>query len=186
MEVTRHDAAAWGEDQLAAHLEAESLRPFDLERGPLVRAALYSRSKTEHVLLLSMHHIVTDFWSLGVLLDELGALYGTAQLPAPPPGYAEFALWQEQRLAGPEGEALWAYWRERLAGELPVLDLPTDRPRPRVQGTDGRAHRRSLAGPLAGEVRRTAREAGTTPFVVLLAAFEALLHRYTGQPELLL
>jgi amino acid adenylation domain-containing protein len=192
MEVATHDAAAWGEDQLAAHLEAESVRPFDLERGPLARAALYARGADDHVLLLTMHHIVTDFWSLGVLLDELAALYTArragqpARLPAPPPAYAEFALWQERELAGPAGEALWAYWRERLAGELPVLDLPTDRPRPRVQGTTGRAHQLSLAAPLAGEVRRLAREGGTTPFVVLLAAFEALLHRYTGQPEILL
>jgi amino acid adenylation domain-containing protein len=192
LEVATHDAAAWGEDQLAAHLEAESVRPFDLERGPLVRVALYSRSTDDHVLLLTMHHIVTDFWSLGVMLDELAALYPAcraghfARLPAAPPAYAEFALWQERELAGPAGEALWAYWRDRLASGPPVLELPTDRPRPRVQGTTGRAHRLSLAAPLAGEVRRLAREGGTTPFVVLLAAFEALLHRYTGLPELLL
>ncbi|PYQ61977.1 MAG: non-ribosomal peptide synthetase, partial [Acidobacteria bacterium] len=196
MEVANHDAAAWGEDQLAAHLEAESVRPFDLAKGPLARAALYRRGADDHVLLLTMHHIVTDFWSLGVLLEELAVLYAArssensagqpARLPAAPPTYAEFALWQERELAGPAGEALWAYWRERLAGELPVLDLPTDRPRPRVQGTTGRAHRLPLAAPLAGEVRRLAREGGTTPFVVLLAAFEALLHRYTGQPDILL
>jgi amino acid adenylation domain-containing protein len=192
MEVATHDAAAWGEDKLAAHLEAESVRPFDLERGPLVRVALYSRSTDDHVLLLTTHHIVTDFWSLGVMLDELAVLYVArraghpARLPAAPPTYAEFALWQERELAGPAGDALWAYWRERLAGELPVLDLSTDRPRPRVQGTTGRAHRLPLAKPLADEVRRLARQGGTTPFVVLLAAFEALLHRYTSQPELML
>jgi amino acid adenylation domain-containing protein len=192
LEVATHDAASWGEDQLAAHLESESVRPFDLERGPLARVALYSRSAAEHVLLLTMHHIVTDFWSLGVLLDELAALYAArragqpTRLPEAPPTYAEWARRQERELAGPVGEALWSYWRERLAGELPVLDLPTDRPRPLVQGNAGRAHRHPLAEPLAGCVRRLAREAGTTPFVVLLATFEALLHRYSGQPELLL
>jgi amino acid adenylation domain-containing protein len=192
LEVATHDAETWGEDQLAAHLEAESVRPFDLQRGPLARVALYTRSASEHVLLLTMHHIVTDFWSLGVMLDELAALYAArcaghpAELPAPPPAYAEWARWQERELAGAAGEALWGYWRERLGGELPVLDLPTDRPRPLVQGTAGRAHRHPLAEGVAGEVRRLARTAGTTPFVVLLAAFEALLHRYSGQPELLL
>jgi amino acid adenylation domain-containing protein len=192
MEVGTHAAAAWGEDQLAAHLEEESVRPFDLERGPLLRVALYARATDDHVLLLTMHHIVTDFWSLGVMLDELGALYAArraghpARLPPPAPPYAELARWQERELAGAAGEALWDWWRERLAGELPVLDLPTDRPRPRVQGTAGRAHRLQLGEPLASEVRRLAREAGTTRFVVLLAAFEALLHRYSGQPELLL
>ncbi len=195
LEVATHDAESWGEDQLAAHLEAESVRPFDLERGPLARVALYSRSVSEHgehVLLLTMHHIVTDFWSLGVMLDELAALYAArcaghaAELPAPPPAYAEWARRQERELAGAAGEALWSYWRQRLGGELPVLDLPTDRPRPLVQETAGRAHRHPLAAGLAGEVRGLARTAGTTPFVVLLAAFEALLHRYSGQPELLL
>jgi amino acid adenylation domain-containing protein len=192
LEVATHDASSWSEDELAAHLAAESVRPFGLEHGPLARAGLYARSAADHVLLLTMHHIVTDFWSLGVLLDELAALYAAqrtglpAQLPAAPPAYADFALWQERELAGPAGEALWDFWRERLAGELPALDLPTDRPRPRVQGTSGRAYRRPLAAPLTGEVRRQAREAGATPFVVLLAAFEALLYRYTGQPETLL
>jgi amino acid adenylation domain-containing protein len=192
LEVATHDAETWGEDQLAAHLEAESVRPFDLARGPLARVALYTRSASEHVLLLTMHHIVTDFWSLGVMLDELAALYAghaaghVPTLPAPPPAYAEWACRQERELAGAAGEALWGYWRERLGGELPVLDLPTDRPRPPVQGTAGRAHRHPLAEGVAGEVRGMARSAGTTPFVVLLAAFEALLHRWSGQPELLL
>jgi amino acid adenylation domain-containing protein len=192
LEIAAHDAVSWSEEQLAAHLAAESVRPFDLERGPLVRVRLYTRSATEHLLLLSMHHIVTDFWSLGVLLDELATLYLALRagrpplLPPAPAPYSAFARWQERELAGPAGAALWDYWRERLAGELPVVDLPADRPRPRVQTTAGRAHRRTLAAPLGGGVHRLAREAGATPFVVLLAAFEALLHRYTGAPDLLL
>jgi amino acid adenylation domain-containing protein len=192
LEVATHDAATWGEDQLAAHLDAESLRPFDLERGPLARVVFYSRSPIDHVLLLTMHHIVTDFWSLGVLLDELAELYGAhcagraAQLPPAPPSYADWSLWQERELAGPAGEAQWSYWSTHLAGELPVLELPTDRPRPLVQGTAGRAHKKHLAEPLTAEVRRLARESGTTPFVILLAAFEALLHRVSGQAEMLL
>ncbi|HEV7508303.1 MAG TPA: amino acid adenylation domain-containing protein [Thermoanaerobaculia bacterium] len=192
LEIGTHDASTWGEDQLAAHLDAESQRPFDLERGPLARVVFYSRSPIDHVLLLTMHHIVTDFWSLGVLLDELAELYGAhcagraAQLPPVPPTYADWTLWQERELAGPAGSAHWAYWHEHLAGELPVLELHTDRPRPLVQGTAGRAHKKHLAEPLTAEVRRLARNAGTTPFVILLAAFEALLHRYSGQAEMLL
>ncbi len=188
MEVAAYDVSSWSDGEIAAHLDSASVRPFDLEQGPLVRVGLYARSADDHVLLLTMHHIVTDFWSLGVLLDELAMLYAgrSASLPAAPPPYADFALRQDRELAGPAGEALWTWWSGHLAGELPVLDLPTDQPRPRVQGTSGRAHRRPLARPLTGEVHRLALEAGTTPFVTLLAAFEASLARHSGQSELVL
>ena len=188
--VSVHDGAAWSEAELADRLAWDSSRPFDLAHGPLLRLSLYARPGSEWVLLLAMHHIVTDFWSLAVLLDELAALYaarrasGPPRLPAAAPGYAEFALWQESMLAGSAGETLWAWWRERLAGELPVLDLPSDRPRPPVSTTAGSAVRRALAGPLAGAVHRQARAAGATPFAVLLAAFAALLHRYCGETDL--
>src|SRR5262249_32629963 len=127
-----------------------------------------------------------------VLLDELGQLYAArragrpAALPPPPPSYADFTLRQERELAGPEGESLWDYWRERLRGDLPVLDLPADRPRPRVQTTAGSVSRRALGAPLAGAVRERAQAAATTPFVVAYAAFAALLHRYTGEADVLL
>jgi amino acid adenylation domain-containing protein len=192
IELVMLDAAAWTADELTARLAAEGARAFDLERGPLVRLGLYRVAADEHVLLLCQHHIVTDFWSLGVMLDELGALYaarrqgGAPRLPPPPPSYAAWTRRQERELAGAAGEALWDYWRHRLAGDLPVFDLPGDRPRPRLLSTAGGAHRAPLAAPLAAAVRQRAREAGTTPFVVLLAAFEALLHRHSGQSELLL
>ncbi len=192
LEVATHDAGGWSEAALLAHLGAEGARPFDLERGPLMRLGLYTRAADESVLLLSLHHIVTDFWSLGVMLDELAELYAarregrSPRLPPAPPAYAEFALRQEAELAGAAGEALWEHWRERLGGDLPLLELPCDRPRPRVQTTAGGAHRRALAAPLGGGVCQLAQAAGATPFVVLLAAFEALLHRYSGQSDLLL
>jgi amino acid adenylation domain-containing protein len=192
LEVATHDASAWSEDELASRLDAESARPFDLARGPLARLGLYRRSADDHVLLLTLHHIVTDFWSLGVLLDELPALYEahrsglSPRLPAPPPPYSEWTLRQERELAGPAGEALWDWWRERLAGELPVLDLRTDRPRPLVQTAVGQVHRRALAETLTGDVHRLAQGVGTTPFVVLLAVFEALLERHSGQEQMLL
>jgi amino acid adenylation domain-containing protein len=190
--VSTHDAAGWSEEELLAHLEAESVRPFDLERGPLLRLALYHRAADDHLLLLNLHHIVTDFWSLGVMLDELAALYAAlgegrpARLPPAPPAYAQLALRQERELGGAAGAALWQYWHERLGGELPVLELPCDRPRPRVQTTAGGTCRRVLAEPLAAGVRQLAQVSGATPFVVLLAAFEALLQRYSGQSDLLL
>ncbi len=127
------DAQGWNDHRLVDFLAAEGRRPFDLEHGPLMRVVLLTRSALEHVLLLSMHHIVTDFWSLGLLLDDLALLYPAlkggekAVLPALPShglSFTDYVSWQEQMLGGaPLGEQLWDYWRTRLAGELPVLDL---------------------------------------------------------------
>ena len=185
------DAQGWSDHRLAESLAAEARRPFDLENGPLLRVVLLTRGALEHVLLLSLHHVITDFWSLGVLLDDLALLYPALKagerLELPPPGllYTDFVRWQEEMLAGPEGERLWDYWRSRLAGELPVLDLHTDRPRPRVQTHEGAAHQVHLSPHLSGRLRELGRGHGATPFVTLLAAFEALLHRYTGQEDFL-
>ena len=118
-------------DELNARLVEEAYRPFDLEQGPLLRATLFARSNAERILLLVVHHIVIDFWSLAVLLNELDILYPAAlageeaALPALDAQYADYVRWQAAMLAGPEGERLWAYWREQLAGPLPVLELPT-------------------------------------------------------------
>ncbi|HEX6199661.1 MAG TPA: condensation domain-containing protein, partial [Thermoanaerobaculia bacterium] len=186
------DARGWSEATLAERLRVEARRPFDLEAGPLFRVLLFHRSGLERVLLLVMHHAVTDFWSLGVLLDELGAAYpalaaGRApELPPPPAPYGELVRWQEALLASPRGEALEAFWLRRLAGELPVLELRTDRPRPRVQTYEGGAVPLRLDARCTGSLHALGRRAGATPFMVLAAAFEALLSRYTGQDDLLL
>ena len=117
-------------------LVEEAHRPFDLEQGPLLRVSVFKRSAQEHFLLLVVHHIVIDFWSLAMLLTELGTLYPAetaGRRPLLPPldlQYADYVRWQAEMLAGAEGERLWAYWQKQLAGQLPVLDLPTDRPRP--------------------------------------------------------
>jgi len=185
------DAQGWSDHRLAEYLAVEGRRPFDLEHGPLMRVVLLTRTAVEHVLLLSMHHIVTDFWSLGLLLDDLALLYPAlkdgerAALPSPGLSYAEYVRWQEEMLDGAPGEKLWDYWRSRLAGELPVLDLHTDRPRPRVQTYEGAAVQIHLPADLSARVKALGRERETTPFVTLLAAFETLLHRYTGQEDLL-
>ena len=185
------DAQGWSDHRLIDYLAAEGRRPFDLERGPLLRVVLLTRSALEHVLLLSMHHIITDFWSLGLLLDDLAVLYPALRhgraVALPPPGlsYVDSVRWQEEMLAGARGERLWGYWWDRLAGELPVLDLHTDRPRPRVQTYEGAAVQTHLSPYLSARVKALGREREATPFITLLAAFETLLHRYTRQEDLL-
>jgi amino acid adenylation domain-containing protein len=185
------DAQGWSDHRLAEYLAAEGHRPFDLEHGPLMRVVLVTRTALEHVLLLAMHHVVTDFWSLGLLLDDLALLYPALRAgerrELPPSGllYTDYVHWQEAMLAGPEGERLWEHWRSRLGGELPVLDLHTDRPRPRVQTHVGAALQIHLSPHLSGRLKEMGREHGATPFVTLLAAFEVLLHRYTGQEDFL-
>jgi amino acid adenylation domain-containing protein/non-ribosomal peptide synthase protein (TIGR01720 family) len=171
------------------HASAEAQRPFDLAQGPLFRAGLLRLSATEHVLLLSMHHSVTDGWSLGVLLRELAVLYPAfcagrpSPLPPLPLQYADYAVWQRQWLQGDVLERQLAYWKDRLAG-LPVLNLPTDRPRPAAQRFHGAAQQFLLSPRLAEGVQALARHEGITPFMVLLAAFQVLLGRYSGQDDI--
>ena len=134
-EIDIEDAANWSEAALRNRLQVEASTSFDLENGPLLRALLFRRSSRECVCLLSAHHIIVDFWSLAVLLRELALLYEAeveghpATLPAIR-SYSDYVRRETTMLAGPEGERLRTYWLQQLAGELPVLDLPTDRARP--------------------------------------------------------
>ncbi|HET9228812.1 MAG TPA: amino acid adenylation domain-containing protein, partial [Thermoanaerobaculia bacterium] len=159
-------------------LEEEAWRPFDLEKGPVMRVRLFPGG----MLLLAVHHIAADFWSLGLMLESLSSL---GSLSSFPPSYAAWARWQHEMLAGPEGERLWAGWREALAGAPTVLDLPADRPRPPVPTHRGGSHPFSLGPELSGQVRSLASASGTTLYAFLLAAFQALLHRHTGREDLL-
>ncbi|MFC5288833.1 non-ribosomal peptide synthase/polyketide synthase [Actinokineospora guangxiensis] len=156
--------------------------PFDLAEGPLIRARLLRLSAEEHVLLLTLHHAVTDGWSMGVLLEDLRALYSGEELPPLPVQYADYALWQRARLDGAEMARGLEYWRGRLA-ELPVLELPTDRPRPAVRTANGAVRAFEVPRPVADGLRRLAAERDATLFVVLVAAAQALLHRWTGQRD---
>ncbi|HSK79061.1 MAG TPA: non-ribosomal peptide synthase/polyketide synthase, partial [Thermoanaerobaculia bacterium] len=166
----------------AARLEAEEgLLPFDLARGPLLRARLLLLGE-ETALLLTVHHIVADGWSLGLLTRELGAAYRGLALPELPVQYADYAVWQRSWLSGAVLDAQIAYWRERLA-DPPVLDLPTDRPRPAVQTWRGAGVPHTLAPELTGSLSALARREGATLFMVLLAAFQALLARLSGQDD---
>ena len=180
-----------GRDELDGVLSAEFARPFDLRRGPLVRALLVrvaGGDEGEHVLLLSLHHIVVDGWSLGVLTEELAALYRPAPgeahavLPMAPVQYADFAVWQRERLSGEVLAGQLDHWTGRLAGVAP-LDLPTDRPRPPVRTSAGATHTFTVGAGLTARLRELSRAADTTLFTTLVAACQVLLARYAGQQD---
>ncbi|HEY2736987.1 MAG TPA: condensation domain-containing protein, partial [Thermoanaerobaculia bacterium] len=164
---------------------AEAARPFDLETGPVLRVTLLRLGPERHIELLTVHHIVADGWSLGVLAREVAALYGGEQLPALPLQVTDFAIWQRRWLASGALERLLTWWTERLAGAPTVLELPADHPRPAVRTARGTRVESLLPETLAGALRGLARQQGTTLFLVLLAGFEALLLRHTGQDDLL-
>lgn len=185
------DAANWSDAQLDSLLTTEAHRPFDLENDIPIRLLVASVSSTEHVMLLVMHHVAMDLWSLGVMLEELRVLYDAARKGvAPPPAksqttYADFVGKQANMLAGPEGKKIAAYWEQQLAGELPVLNLSTDHPRPPVQTYNGASHAFDIDDDLAEGIRQFAKTEGVTPFMVVLAAYQVMLHRYTGQEDIL-
>ncbi len=188
----QEDASRWTEKDLHARMAEEARRPFNLSDGPLMRVNIFTRSHSEQIVLLTLHHIIADFWSLAVLINELGILYeaehaGTALKLAPLPlQYTGYVRWQANMLAGPEGEKLWAYWQERLSGELPVLNLPTDRPRPPVQTYRGASYPFRLNAETNRKLKALGREHGATLYMTLLAAFQVLLHRYTAQEDILI
>ena len=185
------DASTWRGDELQTRLVEETQRRFDLERGPVMRVSLFTRSAQEHILLLVIHHIVVDFWSLAVILNELGVLYPAekdgrpAALPSLDLQYTDFVRWQTAMLASPAGERLWDYWKKQLAGPLPVLNLPTDRPRPPIQMFRGAQHDFTLNDELARRLRALAKVEGATLYMVLLAAFELMLYYHSGQEDIL-
>ncbi|WP_460203568.1 amino acid adenylation domain-containing protein [Scytonema sp. NUACC21] len=168
----------------------EAQRPFDLSNGPLLRATLLQLNQTEHVLLVVMHHIISDGWSMGVLIRELAALYEAYSreqpltLPELPIQYADFAHWQRQWLSGEVLQAQLEYWKQQLAGAPPVLELPTDRPRPPVQTFRGASQSLALPEPLSQGLKALSQRYGVTLFMTLLAAFQTLLYRYTGQSDI--
>jgi amino acid adenylation domain-containing protein len=178
------DATGWSDEEILRRLQRESFRPFDLASGPPLRAALLERG-SETFLSLAVHHIVADFWSMAVLIRELGILYAGGTLPRPGGLYLDYARRQERLLAEARGELLWEHWRERLA-EARQLDLPTDRPRLPVQALRGSAQAVPPSPKRSEAVHRFAAIHGCTPFVALLTAWEALLGRWSGQEDFLL
>lgn len=180
-------------EQLARQEAAREIaRPFDLARGPLLRLRIWQLDEEERIALLCLHHIISDGWSVEVLMRELSALYEaevtgrSAALPELTIQYADYALWQRQRLASGELAEQLAYWQKQLGGELPDLDLPPDRPRPSQPTYNGAQCKHTLDAQLAKKLSDVARQAQTTNFTVYLTAFGCLLQRYSGQEQIVL
>ncbi len=175
--------------QIAAE---EAQKAFNLAKELLVRATLLRLSEEEHVLLVIMHHIITDGWSCGVFLRELSTLYAAFSKNQPSPlselpiQYADFAIWQRDRIQGEFLATQLNYWKQQLKSELPVLQLPTDRPRPTVTTFNGAKQYFTLSAPLTNAVRQLSQQADATLFMSLLAAFNILLYRYTDQEDILI
>ncbi|MGZ4123356.1 MAG: amino acid adenylation domain-containing protein, partial [Tumebacillaceae bacterium] len=176
----------------AAHLiTAEMESPFDLQIGPLLRVTLLRLQAQTHLLVVNMHHIISDAWSLGVFTRELTALYEAhvrgrqSSLQQLSLQYADFAVWQREYLQSDVLEQQLGYWKKQLAGELPVSLLPTDRPRPAMQRFNGASQKRVLSPDLLADIQALGQREGTTLFMTLLAAFQTLLHRYSGQEDII-
>jgi amino acid adenylation domain-containing protein len=179
------------QDDLVRRLAAEDAqRPFDLQHGPLVRATLIRLASQQHVLLVNMHHIVSDGWSLAVFIRELSALYeafsvGQASpLARLPIQYVDFACWQQQWLAGGVLQDQLSYWQRQLEGAPALLELPADSPRPPVRTFRGASQSLTLSESLSQSLKALSQQEGCTLFMTLLAAFKVLLHRYTGQEDI--
>jgi len=176
------------EAEVKRRIHAEAQRPFDLRKGPVWRADLYKLGAAEHVFLFNVHHIAADAWSLEIFFRELAALYKafcneqSAPLTALSIQYADFAAWQRSREAGLETQL--SYWRRQLAPAPPLLELPTDRPRPAAQTFSGAVETLQLSHELSEALKKLSRQQKCTPFMTLLAAFKTLLQRYTGQDDL--
>jgi len=168
----------------------EARRPFNLSQGPLLRTTLLRLDEEEYMMLLTMHHIVSDGWSMGVLIGEIATIYAAfsagkpSPLPELPIQYADFALWQREWLQGEVLETQLNYWKQQLGDDLDVLELPTDHPRPAVYTNNGATQSLKLPKRLADALKALSREEDATLFMTLLAAFQTLLHRYTGQSSI--
>ena len=177
------------ENDLRRRITREAETPFDLAAGRLLRARLLQVDDAEHVLLLTTHHLVADAWSMGILVGELWQLYGAfaagqaSPLAELPIQYGDFAIWQRRRLETAPLQEQLRYWRKQLDG-VAALDLPTDRPRPVRQSFRGGRYPLNFSPSLTASLNRLAAQENATPFMALLAAFQLLLHRYSGQDDI--
>src|ERR1051326_7745414 len=182
-------AAAEQEKETIRLANEEAAQPFDLEHGPLWRGQLIRLNGAEHVLLFTMHHIISDGWSMGVLVREVSALYeaymngADSSLAELPIQYADFAVWQREYLQGAVLERQLQYWREQLAGAPPVLQLPADHPRPAIQTYRGAQAHVQFSPEVSAELKQLSQREGVTLFMTLLAVWHVLLWRYTGQND---
>ncbi|WP_338270543.1 amino acid adenylation domain-containing protein, partial [Corallococcus caeni] len=178
------------QDELSRRVREESLRPFHLGRGPLVRASLVRTGDEEHVLLVTMHHAISDGWSMGVVIRELASLYDAYLHGRPSPlpplelQYPDYAAWQREWLQGETLKAQLDWWKQQLEGAPDVIALPTDRPRPAIQSSRGAKHFVQLPRAVSEALKALGQKEGATPFMTLLAAWQVLLARYTGQDDI--
>ncbi len=181
------DATAWSEAQLESALRDAARRPFALDVDASPRIVLFRTAPDRHLFVLVAHHIISDLWSVIVFMDELRAIYAAERtgvpctLPPLPVTYADAMEERRRALDGEEGESLWRHWRDELSGEIPALDLPTDHPRPPMQSYRGGTVVRWLDAELMRRFKRLAGQERVTVFMALMAAYQAFLHRYTGQ-----
>ncbi|HYG08344.1 MAG TPA: condensation domain-containing protein, partial [Pyrinomonadaceae bacterium] len=183
------DASGWSKQAFGERLSAEARMPFNLEQGPLLRVMLFERGAHEYVMLLVVHHIITDLWSLGVLMRELSAFYEAersshaATLSRRAVPYTNFVRWQTEMLRSAEGERWRSYWLQQLGDGVPALELPSDRPRMPAQTSRGQSVQFTLDTDTTRRLRDLGRASGATLYMVLMAAFQTLLYRYTGQED---
>jgi amino acid adenylation domain-containing protein/non-ribosomal peptide synthase protein (TIGR01720 family) len=186
------DASLWTESQLRERLSFEAQFSFDLARPPLLRFFVFKRAEAEQVLLLVAHHIIVDFWSLSVLMRELSTLYRAetsntpVALDSSSREYADYVKWQQAMLESAEAAPQQSFWERELSGELPIIDLPADHPRPAVQSYRGATFSLRLDGELSSELKSLAQLHDSTLYMTLLAAFDVLVYRHTRQRDLLI
>lgn len=192
IDFREHDCTTLDDEQLKALVSEHAARPFHLERGPVVRLELFRTADHAHVALLSMHHIVSDAWSVSVLMQDLIEYYFSAKAGRTPKvepiraTYADFVRWEQAHLASAAGEKMFDYWRDHLAGAPAAIDLPTDRPRPAVQTFNGATYGFQYDRDLTEAVESLAKKHGLTLFSTLLSAYNLLLHRYCQQDDLVI
>ena len=191
VDIQHVPACGESDDELKARVESAYQKPFDLTQGPLARLRVFTAAPDRHVLLISMHHIVLDAWSLWVLLDELGTLYEqesrgeVGRLPAVTAAYSDFVRWQQEMPNTTDGRSQWDYWGEQLSGDPPPARLPWDRPRKAKIEQRGASLHFRLPDGLSDQLRELGRARGATPFMTLLAVFQTLIHRHSGQDDFL-
>ncbi|NEO48681.1 MAG: non-ribosomal peptide synthetase, partial [Moorea sp. SIO4A3] len=185
------DASAWSEDELYTNVLKAHRYPFNLETQPVMRVRWFSVSAQDHIMLLTIHHIGLDGWSLNLITKELPEIYQSLQtgseisLSQINGSYQDYVNWQMKLLKSRKIDGLWSYWKQKLSGELPVLNLLTDKPRPQIQTFNGAAYQFKLSEELTGRLKELAQKQEVTLYTTLLATFQILLYRYTGQEDIL-
>ena len=185
------DASSWSEEELYKKVVEAHRHPFNLETESVMQVRWFTCSEANHIMLLTIHHIALDGWSRNLIATELPQLYQAklngveASLPLLKHYYQDYVRWEKELLEGEKGEKLWEYWQQKLAGELPVLNLPTDKPRPPIKTYNGGSCPFKLSEKLTEQLKELAQTEKATLYMTLLAAFQVLLYRYTGQEDIL-